>query len=76
MTDALVPYLRPFNVKHVWEPAAGDGQIAEALARHGFNVIATDTAEDGRDFLKCDPVTDHGAIAIVPTHPTVRPSSS
>ena len=35
----------------VYEPAAGDGQLAGVLLSSGFNVCATDLIRDGIDFL-------------------------
>jgi hypothetical protein len=49
----------PFN-GGIWEPACGQGHIAEVLREHGHHVIATDLApcwgygETGRDFLAED----------------------
>jgi len=48
----LLPYLRPDWV--IWEPAAGEGWLAEALRAVGFTVIAT-SIEDGQDFYKINP---------------------
>jgi hypothetical protein len=50
VTAALVPHLRPYKASRVWEPAAGDGQMADALRVAGLSVTATDIL-DGHDFL-------------------------
>jgi len=51
VTDVLAPHLRNFHAVDICEPAAGDGQIVDALRRHGFSVVGTDII-DGCDFLK------------------------
>jgi len=43
VTDAIVPHIRSL-AKYVWEPAAGSGQMADALRNAGFRVTATDIA--------------------------------
>jgi Methylase of polypeptide chain release factors len=52
----------------VWEPACGNGQMAEVLRKHGYDVLATDVKDYGyqhmqgvQDFLSVeyvDPVID------------------
>ncbi|WP_316216766.1 hypothetical protein [Bradyrhizobium sp. SZCCHNR3003] len=49
VVDALVPYV-PRRM-HVWEPAAGRGDLARALVAAGHSVHATDI-DSGTDFLK------------------------
>jgi hypothetical protein len=68
VTDAVAPHLRNFGVKEVWEPAAGNGQMVKALERHGFNVTATDIADDNYDFLECDPLDHYDAIVTNPPY--------
>jgi predicted RNA methylase len=46
VTAAIAGYLRRYAV-HLWEPAAGNGDLAKALASNGFKVTATVD-----DFLK------------------------
>jgi hypothetical protein len=48
VTRTLLPVLRP--VSRVWEPAAGQGKMTEALRDAGYEVVATDIA-DGVNFL-------------------------
>jgi hypothetical protein len=50
VTAAIVPHLRALDVRTVWEPACGDGQIVAALRDHGFDVVGTDITA-GNDFL-------------------------
>jgi hypothetical protein len=58
---ALVRYVLPLlPVGPVWEPAAGDGALADALAESGRNLILSDIDPQRsgilrRDFLKDDP---------------------
>lgn len=56
--DVLAPFLMPGC--HVWDPAAGKGQMARRFAHHGFRVTATDI-KTGVDFL--DTVPLNGAPA-------------
>lgn len=53
-TEALLDNERFDSV--VWEPAAGDGAIAEVMTKHGYNVVASDLndygyCKAGTDFL-------------------------
>jgi hypothetical protein len=50
VTDAVVPHIRK-RARDVWEPAAGSGQMADALLSAGFRVIDTDITT-GVDFFK------------------------
>lgn len=60
----------------IWEPACGDGAIAEELLQHGYTVFATDKYDHGyglpnRDFLKnAEPPT--GSVNIVTNPPYGR----
>jgi hypothetical protein len=49
VTTALLPHL-PAQL-HIWEPAAGSGQMAQTLAAGGHTVVQSDITQ-GRDFLK------------------------
>jgi hypothetical protein len=51
VTRTLLPHV-PVFVEHVWEPAAGDGRMADVLRKHGFEVTATDI-DEGDDFFDC-----------------------
>lgn len=66
VTEALIPKLNGWP-RDVWEPAVGDGGIAQPLENSGFRVIGTDLIHRGYvnppargygpgpvDFLKCD----------------------
>jgi hypothetical protein len=64
VTRTLLPFLRP--VARIWEPAAGQGKMTEALHDAGYTVIATDIA-DGVDFLAEQ--DGRGAEAIVTNPP-------
>jgi len=54
--DPLLPYIP----KHmtVWEPAVGEGYLANEMIRKGYEVVGTDlcysTTEDNQDFLISD----------------------
>lgn len=53
VTQALIPHL-PFSLEPqgIWEPAAGNGQMAEVLLHAGYNVTISDI-RDGLDFFTC-----------------------
>jgi methylase of polypeptide subunit release factors len=42
VTEALLPHLPIYAPAKVLEPAAGEGQMAAVLRRHGFEVAASD----------------------------------
>jgi hypothetical protein len=67
VTDAIVRHLRSLAL-HVWEPAAGSGQMVDALGCAGFQVTATDIAT-GVDFLDCDALPSDAIQAIVTNPP-------
>jgi hypothetical protein len=48
VTECLLPHID--GVRSVWEPAAGAGQMAQALSAAGLQVTATDIST-GHDFL-------------------------
>jgi len=50
--DPLLPHLR--NDWIIWEPAAGEGNIVNALKAHGHGVIGTDILE-GKNFFEWVP---------------------
>lgn len=57
---------------HIWEPACGQGHLAEVFKRHGYDVLATDLINRGYgvggvDFFKCDTQFD-GDIITNPPH--------
>jgi len=49
VTQLIVPYLKQFKVRAVWEPCAGNGKMVRALKKAGFETYGTT-----RDFLKQD----------------------
>lgn len=68
VTATIVPHLKNLGVAHVWEPAAGDGQIVATLRRHGFGAVGTDIV-DGCDFLNgCTPLATFDAIVSNPPY--------
>jgi hypothetical protein len=67
VTDALVPHICSLAL-HVWEPAAGSGQMTDALRNAGFRAIATDIGT-GVDFLKCSALPSDAIQAIVTNPP-------
>lgn len=50
VTEAIVPLLKARGINRIWEPAAGEGSMADALVSAGFRVISTDL-KNGTDFL-------------------------
>lgn len=48
----LLPYLPKDAV--IWEPALGDGYLAQALIDHGYNVV-TSSLDDGQNFFHYEP---------------------
>jgi hypothetical protein len=42
VTETIIPHLKALKVASIWEPAAGAGGMAAALAKGGFAVTATD----------------------------------
>jgi hypothetical protein len=50
VTEAVIPHLKALKVRLIWEPAAGEGGMAAALAGAGLRVISTGL-KDGVDFL-------------------------
>lgn len=69
VTHALMDFLRP-KPTVIWEPACGNGAMAEALKAHGHDVIATDIrhtgyGDGGIDFLSAAGI-ECGAIITNP----------
>ena len=69
----LLLELEKFSDK-IWEPACGEGHIAEVLKAHGYEVIATDLidrgyGEGGLDFLSVVPSNDGYDCDIVTNPP-------
>jgi hypothetical protein len=65
LASVIASYLRRAGVTDVWEPAAGGGALADALAGHGFAVCST-----ADDFLKEQaPPTTRAVDAIVTNPP-------
>jgi hypothetical protein len=52
-TSALLPYM-PVNIKRVWEPAAGRGDMAAVLGDWGYDVVASDINLDEFDPGICE----------------------
>lgn len=72
--EATIALLREVTLpKHVWEPACGDGAMAEVLKAHGHKVFATDLVDRGygqqRDFLGSDWSRADQEFAIVTNPP-------
>lgn len=53
VTQALLDFLQIPHGTLVWEPACGEGHMAEVMVRNGLNVIGTDI-KCGVDFLSAD----------------------
>lgn len=63
---AIEPILKFIPVHwHIWEPAAGQGNIVNALGSYGYSVTGTDILT-GQDFLKCQPVSWDAVITNPP----------
>jgi hypothetical protein len=56
--DPLLPYLNKDDV--IWEPAAGEGMLAQALHDKGLPVIYS-SLHTGQDFFSYNP-TEHGVL--------------
>ncbi|GAB5387150.1 MAG: hypothetical protein Alpg2KO_01180 [Alphaproteobacteria bacterium] len=58
----------------VWEPACGDGAMAEVLDQRGYQVMASDIRDTGygtvQDFLTTEPIA--GDLSIITNPPFVR----
>jgi hypothetical protein len=52
VTETVIPHLKAMGANTIWEPAAGEGSMADALLSAGFRVVSTDLAK-GRN---CDQV--------------------
>lgn len=67
--DPIIPYLN--KEWTIWEPAVGEGYLANGLMESGFEVVGTDivfsTEEDDQDFLTCD-IPDVDAIVTNPPY--------
>lgn len=50
VTAALMDFLQLPKETNIWEPACGDGRMADTLRRLGYSVLATDI-QTGQDFL-------------------------
>ena len=46
--EPLIPHLKRAKFRRIWECASGEMYLANALADHGFDVIATDILYDDR----------------------------
>jgi hypothetical protein len=49
VTEAVIPYIPP-HIRSVWEPAAGEGKMADVLTDNGFDVASSDI-QTGNDFF-------------------------
>lgn len=47
----------------IWEPACGDGAIANVLSAAGYDVVATDLVERGHGTPRVDFLMEHRALA-------------
>lgn len=66
VTEALLPFLPPRMA--IWEPAAGEGKMADVLKAGGHIVHRSDIS-DGDDFLMYPTTGLHGVNAIVTNPP-------
>src|SRR5258708_25558403 len=74
VTEALLKVWRPL-AGWVWEPAVGDGAMAEVLKAHGYHVIPSDLVDRGyrgtmvRDFLQTVAIPGHTPSLAIVTNP-------
>jgi hypothetical protein len=78
VTEAVIPFLRFHGItpKHpIWEPACGNGKMAEVLRKAGFVMKATDIKDYGygfmsdvQDFLAPPKTVGHGCIVTNPPY--------
>ena len=66
VTEIILPHI-PKRVSRIWEPAAGDGQMADVLLDAGYAVRASDI-QTGTDFFKIKTMPV-GTTAIVTNSP-------
>ena len=50
VTETVIPHLKAMGANTIWEPAAGEGGMADALVSAGFRVVSTDL-KNRIDFL-------------------------
>jgi hypothetical protein len=68
-TQSLLNSVEIPEAWRVWEPAAGDGAIADVLSKRGLNVLSTDI-RTGLDFLAIDPGESiYDGVSAVITNP-------
>ena len=76
LTGKVLPPLRLRWYGPIWEPGAGDGDIADPLAKQGYSVIASDVVPRNDGIRRHDyvheqpPPGTHNAIAV--TNPPYR----
>lgn len=61
--EPLLPYLASF--KNIWEPAAGEGYLVEALKAHKFDVLESDILRD-QNFFDYEPGSPWDCIVTNP----------
>ncbi len=61
----ILPYLEPDWV--IWEPASGEGYLANALRERGHRVVESDIHK-GQDFLKYEPSEHFDVIVTNPPY--------
>jgi hypothetical protein len=71
VTAALVPHIPNIAQRHVWQPAAGGGQMVRELAKHCPNVYGSDI-ETGIDFLRQNNALAADAIITNPPYALER----
>jgi hypothetical protein len=65
VTHALMRFMLDWREMTIWEPAAGDRDMANVIAGYSNQVYASDIAT-GKDFLTTEPPPDLGAIVTNP----------
>jgi hypothetical protein len=71
VTNVLVPHISNIAWRHIWEPAAGEGQMVRELAKHCPNVHSSDI-ETGIDFLRQGNALATDAIITNPPYALAR----
>ena len=69
--DVTVALMRFLNLppSKIWEPACGDGSMAEAIKHFGHEVLATDIRNTGYGISGMDFLENHGQHDAVITNP-------
>lgn len=62
-TKLLIPFI-PKNITHIWEPAAGNLKITNALKESGYNVFSSDIRENLEGVTTFDFLNDSDRVDV------------